>query len=37
VVDDDDNRDHHHADDRERLEEQPVRELHDRSLTFLMR
>jgi hypothetical protein len=37
VVDDDDNRDDHNRDDRERLKKQSVRELHERSLTFLMR
>jgi hypothetical protein len=36
-VDYDDDRDHHYRYDRERLEKQSVRELHDRSLTFRMR
>ena len=37
VVDDDHNGYDHDRDDRERLKEQPVREPHDRSLTFRMR
>jgi len=37
VVDDQHNRDDHHRDYRKRLEQQPMRELHVLSLTFLMR
>jgi UDP-glucose 6-dehydrogenase len=37
VIDDDDDRHHHHRDDRERLQEEPVGELHARSGTFLIR
>lgn len=37
VIDDDDDRHHHHRDNRERLEEEPVRELHARSARFLIR
>ena len=37
VVDDDDNRDHQYRYDRERLKKQPVREPHERSLTFRIR
>jgi hypothetical protein len=37
VVDDEHDRDHHYTYDRERLKQQSGRELHDRSLTFLIR
>jgi hypothetical protein len=36
-VDDDHNRDHHNSHDHERLKKQPLRQLHERSVTFFIR